>query len=402
MRSRTMAVSFSLMACVAVANAAQAHGVKPTAAPKAEEKAAAFNPWSFLTNPAEAAVQISIDTTDGYRFIRSDGIPDHQTGSFPNRGNPHPITEQSHNFRVPLNPSKASSPTVLGHQDFGVALNGVPFDPLTAEFWNRDRSSGWNVEAMSGAMNLGLDRHNAHVQPTGAYHYHALPTGLIEQFPFRDKPALLGYAADGFPIYGPFGYSDPNNASSQVRELHASFRIKNGTRSSGPGGAYDGTYVQDYEYAPGTGDLDACNGRDGITPEFPNGTYYYVVTARFPFIPRCWTGEPDRSFDRVPGAGGGPGRPRMGGDGTLPHMQGQPRGPGPARPAAMKPHQGGFGGNRQAGPRRGPPDLNAAAGRLGISVDKLRRALGPPPPNFERAARQLGISAEELRSALHP
>ncbi|MEK9722795.1 MAG: YHYH protein, partial [Rhodospirillaceae bacterium] len=92
---------------------------------------------------------------------------------------------------------KASRVTELGHQNFGIALNGVPFDVLTAEYWNRDRSSGWNVEALSGAMNLGLDRNNAHVQPNGAYHYHGIPTGLLEQFPFKDKPAPLGYAADG-------------------------------------------------------------------------------------------------------------------------------------------------------------------------------------------------------------
>ncbi|MBT6095131.1 MAG: YHYH protein [Rhodospirillaceae bacterium] len=377
--------------------AAQSHGVKPTAAPKPDEKAAKFDPWSFLTNPAQAAVRMSVDTSDGYRFIRSDGIPDHQPGSFPNHGNPHAITEQSHNFRVSLSPIKASSATELGHQNFGVALNGVPFDPLTAEFWNRDRSSGWNIEAMSGSMNLGLDRHNAHVQPTGAYHYHALPTGLIEQFPFRDKPALIGYAADGFPIYGPFGYSDPRNAGSQVVALRASFRVKSGTRPSGPGGAYDGTYVQDYEYAPGIGDLDACNGRDGVTPEFPNGTYYYVITTVYPFIPRCWTGDPDSSFNR----GGGGGGANMG-SGALPHMRGAPGGPSRARPTGMRPRQGGGQGGNQGGRRGGPPDLNAAAARLGISVDKLRRALGPPPPNFERAARQLGISAEDLRGALHP
>ena len=51
-----------------------------------------------------------------------------------------------------------------------------------------------------------------------------------------------------------------------------------------PAGAYDGTFVQDYEYRAGTGELDECNGRQGVTPEFPNGTYYYVLTDAFPFI----------------------------------------------------------------------------------------------------------------------
>jgi hypothetical protein len=44
---------------------------------------------------------------------------------------------------VALRPAKAPRATPLGHQNFGVALNGVPFDPLTAEYWRRDRRSGW-------------------------------------------------------------------------------------------------------------------------------------------------------------------------------------------------------------------------------------------------------------------
>lgn len=65
----------------------------------------------------------------------------------------------------------------------------------------------------------------------------------------------------------------------------------------GPGGKYDGTFVQDYEYVKGSGDLDECNGRTGVTPEFTNGTYYYVVTDAYPFIPRLFRGTPDSSFE---------------------------------------------------------------------------------------------------------
>jgi hypothetical protein len=434
----TVALALALALALAAGSPAMAHGVKPTAgsAPKVK-KAEIFNPWSFLLHPAEAAARISIDTGSGYRYVRADGIPDHQPGQFPNRGNPHSIKQQNYDFRVPVHPAKTGRITQLGHQNFGIALNGVPFDPLTAEYWNRDRSSGWNVEAMSGAMDLGLDQHNAHVQPNGAYHYHALPTGLIEQFPFREKPALIGYAADGFPIYGPYGYRDPANAGSPVVQLHASYRVKSGNRPSGPGGRYDGTYVQDYEHAPGTGDLDACNGREGVTPEFPGGTYHYVITAEFPFIPRCWVGTPDGTFAlRGPGgAGGGPGA-GPGGSG-LPHEMGPPGGgaPGMTRPSNMGPPSGGsmgggfgrpgfgpqggmgqgggfggpqggrMGGGPGGGPgggMGGPPDLNAAAERLGISVQELHQALGPPPPDFDSAAKRLGISRDKLFQALHP
>ena len=52
-----------------------------------------------------------------------------------------------------------------------------------------------------------------------------------------------------------------------------------------------GAFTQDYEYVEGLGDLDQCNGRFGVTPEFPEGIYYYVVTDDFPFFTRCLKGE---------------------------------------------------------------------------------------------------------------
>ena len=62
-------------------------------------------------------------------------------------------------------------------------------------------------------------------------------------------------------------------------------------------GSYDGTYYEDYEYIPLQSELDECGGRYGITPEYPNGTYYYVLTDNWPYIPRCFKGKfPDNSF----------------------------------------------------------------------------------------------------------
>src|SRR5205085_5876728 len=103
------------------------------------------------------------------------------------------------------------------------------------------------------------------------------------------------YAADGFPIYGPWGYSDANDAKSKVKVLKSSWRLKQGTRPDGPGGKYDGSFTRDFEFVNGAGDLDECNGRDGLTKEYPDGTYYYVLTKEFPFVPRAWRATPDQS-----------------------------------------------------------------------------------------------------------
>lgn len=54
--------------------------------------------------------------------------------------------------------------------------------------------------------------------------------------------------------------------------------------------------VEDYQYQAGSGDLDECNGRSGVTPEFPDGTYYYVASLEWPFLGRCFVGQIADSF----------------------------------------------------------------------------------------------------------
>jgi hypothetical protein len=249
--------------------------------------------------------QVSITTAGGYRLIRANGIPNHVTGQFPGPGCPNGISAQNYQFRVPYHPQTNSAFTPIQQQAIGVAVNGVPFDPGTAEYWKNNRNSGWHIEAIGGGKNLGLDQNQAHVQPSGAYHYHGIPKGLLGKLEKKD-PVLIGYAADGFPIYA----ESPGNRSS--------YRLKSGTRpggAAGPGGAYDGTYTEDYEYLKGSGDLDEANGRTGVTPEYPQGTYYYVATSEFPFYPRMMKGAPDASFRRGPPGGGPQGERRKPGQG---------------------------------------------------------------------------------------
>ena len=264
-----------------------------------------------------AVNQVEITTDGSYRYIRSNGIPDHPTGSFPNAGNPNAIAVQGHDYRVPLIPQRTGHATAYQLSPFGVAINGVPFDPHAAEFWNRDRSSGWQYEPLSGAIDLGVDSASAHVQPDGTYHYHGIPGPLMAGRAGDAHSPLIGYAADGFPIYAVYGYADPQDAGSGVVRLQSGYRIRAGTRPDGPGGAYDGTFVQDYVYVDGFGNLDECNGRETVTPEYPGGTYAYFMTDSFPHIPRCFAGTPDQSFARGPG---GPGQ----GPGTRPRPDGPP------------------------------------------------------------------------------
>src|SRR5262249_483286 len=131
------------------------------------------------------------------------------------------------------------------------------------------------------------------------------------------RPVLIGWAADGFPIY--------------VQDaMRPSWRLKHARDGGGPGGTPDGTYSLDYEYVPGLGDLDECNGRDGVTAEFPQGTYYYVVSVKFPHVPRCFVGTADTSFVKQ----GGPPPGRL----TGPAGRPPPRSPLRAAPVESRYH----------------------------------------------------------------
>ncbi|MBC8348296.1 MAG: YHYH protein [Verrucomicrobia bacterium] len=237
--------------------------------------------------------------------VEANGIPRHKVGRFPNRGNPHTISEQAYDFVVRANQQASRNITPL-HNDtgfgppntpFGIAINGVLFDPGTAEFYNGDRRSDWNYEALSGAVPLGVDANNAHVQPNGAYHYHGLPKGLLEALKVNDKEhsPLIGYAMDGYPIYSLYGFKDPKDSKSLIEKLKSSYKFKKGMRprsARDPGGKYDGTFAKDYEYVEGAGDLDECNGRFTITAEYPEGTYAYFLTEGWPVIPRNFKATP--------------------------------------------------------------------------------------------------------------
>ena len=228
--------------------------------------------------------EVVVTVEGGRRTIEPNGLPDHGTGEFPNAANPNSISAQSYSFTFPTEPQLASGSTAYNiPQPFGIAVNGVVLDPFAAEWYENDRNSGWQLAALANP--LGFDEHNAHVQPSGAYHYHGAPTALLTT---TDKPELIGFAGDGFPIYGPYGYDDPEIANSAVGPLASSYKLKSGTRPDGPGGDYDGVYVEDYEFVTGSGDLDECNGRIGVTPEYPDGTYYYVAPLDWPFPGRCF------------------------------------------------------------------------------------------------------------------
>lgn len=107
---------------------------------------------------------------------------------------------------------------------------------------------------------------------------------------------IIGYAYDGNPIYGPYGFSDPYDLTSSVSRINSGYQLK-GNRIGGPDTSkYPlGTFIDDYQWVPsinsGKTELDVNNGRFCVTPEYPEGTYAYFVTVSdtdqtpaFPYI----------------------------------------------------------------------------------------------------------------------
>lgn len=266
--------------------------------------------------------EVTIAVADAKRCISSNGLPDHDTGQFPNSGNPNTISAQNIQLCVPAEPAKGNRARPV-RGSIGVAVNGVQFRPGTADYFDpesprgfsRDRSSGWNLEGLGARETLGMDQNNAHVDQRGLYHYH----GVAPMLARSAGSSLIGYAADGFEIH----YAGTAQSSS--------YRLKSGERAGGPGGAHDGTYNEDWRYAAGSGSLDECNG--GLL----NGNFVYFATDAYPFFPRCLWGEISSDFQPAAGRKG-PRRARHGDDGERKGRRA-----------------------RNSGDRRGPPQAAIAA-----------------------------------------
>ena len=271
-----------------------------------------FEPWACDVDPVSSP-ELTIEVSDSSIVYSGNGIPDHATGTFPNNGNPNAIQASPRTFEIPRTPALTEEPTPMA--EFGITLDGVKLERDTAESYRNEGQ--WRYEAVTPGLALGstadaefrwlgTDCNNAHVQPTGAYHYHGLPEGLINRLgEGTSEPEMIlgGYAADGHPFYLRYGYADPMDASSGLVVVQASWELREGTRDSGPGGSFDGTFREDWEFVADSGDLDECGGRFGVTPEYPDGTYHYYLTDDYPYIPRCVLGVPSDSFRAM---GGGP------------------------------------------------------------------------------------------------
>ena len=274
-------------------------------------------------------------------------------------------------YRFPRSPSAPNNKTLTGLGAIGYFVDGVAmFDNRDAFSYSNSNASDarpntnfsgdaiWNRDAYVNES-VTFDAGNAH-QAGSSYHYHANPPGLrfllgdqvdydsasntySENATNPSHSPIIGWVRDGYPIYGPYGYDDPNDASSQVRRMISGYQKRDGSngttdlnttgRTTLPAWAVIaqgrpsilssnqygpnvnttnytlGHYIEDYAYRGNFGmtqgsdfDLDLYNGRFCKTPEYPEGTYAYFITIEadgtpeFPYnIGRWYYGAPNGS-----------------------------------------------------------------------------------------------------------
>ncbi len=233
-----------------------------------------------------------------------------EMGAWQNPGTPE---DQSHEFRMPRNPQPETGShfEVPNINAIAYLVNGVPIfglgddtsydastnstSPMGDGLWNGNAvyTEGWTINDLGAHPNPGAF----------AMHSHALAEPLWNSTPTSQHSPIIGYALDGYPIYGPYGYANPTDASSPIVRMESSYQVRtmsdrntlpDGTPSTPPGPSDFTTYPlgyfnEDYEYVVGLGDLDEYNGRTCVTPEYPGGTYAYFTTidasgdAAFPY-----------------------------------------------------------------------------------------------------------------------
>ena len=184
-------------------------------------------------------------TVDGnYVILKSNGLPDHKSPYYATSSSkyeayngtnknfhlaPNTISEQQFSIRIPITPTKLSTPSPTPLGPIGMALNGVAL-------FNQYAGGG---QPLSGEIDT-FDQYNGHPQMTGVYHYHVEPTWLTRS----SREALIGVLLDGYPVYGP---------------------MENGALVT-------------------TSSLDAAHGHFAATHEFPQGIYHYHTTSDAPYI----------------------------------------------------------------------------------------------------------------------
>jgi hypothetical protein len=252
---------------------------------------------------------------NGSIIFRSSGLPYHEFGNIQ-----FDVTavKQNYNRIWPLYAGKNVPATVaspVGSGIIGFCLNGVPiYSSIAADFTapaDYNTPGGFNYNLSFSDYNFfKIDDAGGTTTFSGEYFYRSFTFGQAwntgiggsdtrANVEYRSEilsiaylggglahsnshSKILGFAIDGYPIYGPYGYSNPTNTRTPIIRMTSGYALRNPSYRA-PTEACDlnvypmGMFTQDYEFTQ-DGTLDEHNGRYCITPDYPNGTYAYFAT----------------------------------------------------------------------------------------------------------------------------
>ncbi|MGP8215708.1 MAG: YHYH protein [Bacteroidia bacterium] len=226
-----------------------------------------------------------------YVYITCNCIPGYDIG--PWNSNPNWAKNQNFCFKITRNPVKnTGTPVTAGLGQIGVWSNGVSifnawdgFSYNNLGYWDR------NALVYEG---VSFDTCLGHPAQNGQYHNHVNPKCLYNDADSTHHSPIIGWAFDGFPVYGAYGYVNADGTGGIKRMVSSYVTRKMVNRDTLPNSttalpvADDGppvsptypigNFLQDYIYDTGYGDLDEHNGRFCVTPDYPGGIYAYFVT----------------------------------------------------------------------------------------------------------------------------
>lgn len=211
-------------------------------------------------------------------YVSASCIPSYSIGPWPS--NPNTPSNQNFVYKFTRTPQQnTTTPTTVGMGHIGVWTNGVSIFNVS-DGMSYNNAGVWNRNAYFWE-GVSFDNCLGHPAPNGEYHHHVSPRCLYNVTDSLQHSPIIGYAFDGYPVYGAWAFTYTNGTGPMKRMRSSYTTTTTSTRVNGPAvsATYPvGCFMEDYVYSAGSGDLDQRNGRWCITPEYPSGTYAYFVT----------------------------------------------------------------------------------------------------------------------------
>jgi hypothetical protein len=240
---------------------------------------------SWILNPTNATgyggivtnvQQVQYSTNNVY--VSASCIPGYSIG--PWTANPNTPVNQNFVYKFTRNPQQnTGSPTAVGMGHTGVWTNGVSIFNVS-DGMSYNNAGVWNRNAYFWE-GISFDDCLGHPAPNGEYHHHVSPRCLYNITDSTHHSPIIGFAFDGYPVYGAWAYANTNGTGGLKRMRSSYTTTTTSTRTNGPSvsSTYPvGCFMEDYVFTSNAGDLDFRNGRFCVTPEYPAGTYAYFVT----------------------------------------------------------------------------------------------------------------------------